>query len=131
MLVWLGACAGVYSICHMICRSPLVGWYQELVQVHKCIYEALDKQQQQCREEGLISCLCEEGGPSYETGTLWSGLRLSQNTATFNKQITLGLNLLCSLALQVHFIVASCENMVAGHGLRPGDVLTSASGAFC
>jgi leucyl aminopeptidase len=30
--------------------------------------------------------------------------------------------------LEVHFIVASCENMVAGHGLRPGDILTSASG---
>ena len=30
--------------------------------------------------------------------------------------------------LDVHFIVASCENMVAGHGLRPGDILTSASG---
>ena len=29
---------------------------------------------------------------------------------------------------QVHFIVASCENMVAGHGLRPGDILTSAAG---
>ncbi|KAF5829786.1 peptidase M17, leucyl aminopeptidase [Dunaliella salina] len=29
---------------------------------------------------------------------------------------------------EVHFLVASCENMVAGHGLRPGDVLTSASG---
>lgn len=32
---------------------------------------------------------------------------------------------------QVHFIVASCENMVAGHGMRPGDVLTSAAGALC
>lgn len=29
---------------------------------------------------------------------------------------------------EVHFIVAACENMVAGHGLRPGDVLTSAAG---
>jgi|AntDeeMetagen681_2_1112603.scaffolds.fasta_scaffold24720_1 leucyl aminopeptidase len=29
---------------------------------------------------------------------------------------------------EVHFIVASCENMVAGHGLRPGDVLQSANG---
>jgi len=30
--------------------------------------------------------------------------------------------------LEVHFLVAACENMVAGHGLRPGDVLTSAAG---
>ncbi|KAJ9530097.1 hypothetical protein QJQ45_023390 [Haematococcus lacustris] len=30
--------------------------------------------------------------------------------------------------VQVHFIIAACENMVAGHGLRPGDILTSASG---
>jgi hypothetical protein len=29
---------------------------------------------------------------------------------------------------QVHFIIASCENMVAGKGLRPGDVLKAASG---
>ena len=30
--------------------------------------------------------------------------------------------------LQVHIITASCENMIAGHGLRPGDILTGASG---
>lgn len=30
--------------------------------------------------------------------------------------------------VEVHFIIASCENMVAGKGLRPGDVLTAASG---
>ena len=28
----------------------------------------------------------------------------------------------------VHFIVASCENMVNGKGMRPGDILTSAAG---
>ena len=28
----------------------------------------------------------------------------------------------------VHFIVASCENMIGGEGLRPGDILTSAAG---
>lgn len=30
--------------------------------------------------------------------------------------------------VEVHFIVASCENMVAGKGLRPGDVLTASNG---
>ncbi|KAG2430377.1 hypothetical protein HYH02_013739 [Chlamydomonas schloesseri] len=30
--------------------------------------------------------------------------------------------------VEVHFIIAACENMVAGEGLRPGDILTSASG---
>lgn len=30
--------------------------------------------------------------------------------------------------VEVHFIVAACENMVAGKGLRPGDVLTAANG---
>ncbi|PNH02316.1 Leucine aminopeptidase 2, chloroplastic [Tetrabaena socialis] len=30
--------------------------------------------------------------------------------------------------VEVHFVVASCENMVAGVGLRPGDILTGASG---
>jgi leucyl aminopeptidase len=29
---------------------------------------------------------------------------------------------------QVHFIVAACENMIDGKGLRPGDVVTAASG---
>ena len=29
----------------------------------------------------------------------------------------------------MHFIIASCENMVAAKGLRPGDILTAASGA--
>lgn len=31
-------------------------------------------------------------------------------------------------ALQVHFIIASCENMIAGKSMRPGDVLTAANG---
>ncbi|GAX85907.1 hypothetical protein CEUSTIGMA_g13323.t1 [Chlamydomonas eustigma] len=30
--------------------------------------------------------------------------------------------------VEVHFIVAACENMIAGKGLRPGDVLTAANG---
>lgn len=28
----------------------------------------------------------------------------------------------------VHFIVAACENMISGRGMRPGDILTSAAG---
>ncbi len=32
------------------------------------------------------------------------------------------------IAWQVHFIVASCENMVNGKAMRPGDVLTAANG---
>ncbi|KAL4421979.1 hypothetical protein ABPG77_011002 [Micractinium sp. CCAP 211/92] len=30
--------------------------------------------------------------------------------------------------VEVHFIVASCENMVDGRGLRPGDILVAANG---
>ncbi|EFN59475.1 hypothetical protein CHLNCDRAFT_33905 [Chlorella variabilis] len=30
--------------------------------------------------------------------------------------------------VQVHFIIASCENMVDGRGLRPGDVLVASNG---
>ena len=30
--------------------------------------------------------------------------------------------------MQIHFISASCENMIDGKGMRPGDILTSASG---
>ncbi|KAI8475093.1 MAG: cytosol aminopeptidase family, catalytic domain-containing protein [Monoraphidium minutum] len=30
--------------------------------------------------------------------------------------------------VEVHFIIAACENMVAAKGLRPGDILTAASG---
>eukprot|EP00798_Chlamydomonas_sp_ICE-L_P006676 gene6676-3341_t len=30
--------------------------------------------------------------------------------------------------VEVHFIVASCENMIGSRGLRPGDILTAASG---
>eukprot|EP00238_Polyblepharides_amylifera_P012700 CAMPEP_0196588190 /NCGR_PEP_ID=MMETSP1081-20130531/59770_1 /TAXON_ID=36882 /ORGANISM="Pyramimonas amylifera, Strain CCMP720" /LENGTH=529 /DNA_ID=CAMNT_0041910615 /DNA_START=272 /DNA_END=1861 /DNA_ORIENTATION=+ len=30
--------------------------------------------------------------------------------------------------VEVHFIIASCENMVAGKGLRPGDILTASNG---
>ncbi len=31
-------------------------------------------------------------------------------------------------ALQVHFIVAACENMIDGRATRPGDILTAANG---
>lgn len=30
--------------------------------------------------------------------------------------------------VEVHFIVAACENMVAGKGMRPGDILTASNG---
>lgn len=30
--------------------------------------------------------------------------------------------------VEVHFIVAACENMIAGNGYRPGDVLTASDG---
>lgn len=33
-----------------------------------------------------------------------------------------------SLLLQVHFIVAACENMISGTGMRPGDILTASNG---
>lgn len=29
---------------------------------------------------------------------------------------------------QVHFIVAACENMISGTGMRPGDILTASNG---
>ncbi|XP_024014293.1 leucine aminopeptidase 1 isoform X1 [Eutrema salsugineum] len=30
--------------------------------------------------------------------------------------------------IQVHFIVAACENMISGTGMRPGDVITASNG---
>lgn len=30
--------------------------------------------------------------------------------------------------LQVHFIVAACENMISGTGMRPGDIVTASNG---
>lgn len=38
------------------------------------------------------------------------------------------LSLIQPPGVQVHFIVASCENMVAGRGLRPGDILVASNG---
>jgi len=32
------------------------------------------------------------------------------------------------LNVQVHFIVAACENMISGSGMRPGDILTASNG---
>jgi len=32
------------------------------------------------------------------------------------------------LHMQVHFIVAACENMISGTGMRPGDVVTASNG---
>lgn len=30
--------------------------------------------------------------------------------------------------VQVHFIVAACENMISGTGMRPGDIVTASNG---
>lgn len=30
--------------------------------------------------------------------------------------------------IEVHFIIAACENMISGHALHPGDILTAANG---
>lgn len=32
------------------------------------------------------------------------------------------------IILQVHFVVAACENMISGTGMRPGDVVTASNG---
>ncbi|KAJ4958290.1 hypothetical protein NE237_025401 [Protea cynaroides] len=32
------------------------------------------------------------------------------------------------LGVEVHFIVAACENMISGTGMRPGDIVTAANG---
>ncbi|CAM6113873.1 unnamed protein product [Calypogeia fissa] len=32
------------------------------------------------------------------------------------------------LGVEVHFIVAACENMISGGGMRPGDILTASNG---
>lgn len=32
------------------------------------------------------------------------------------------------LVVQVHFIVAACENMISGTGMRPGDIVTASNG---
>lgn len=30
--------------------------------------------------------------------------------------------------MQVHFVVAACENMISGTGMRPGDIVTASNG---
>lgn len=32
------------------------------------------------------------------------------------------------MCMQVHFIVAACENMISGTGMRPGDIITASNG---
>ena len=34
----------------------------------------------------------------------------------------------CFFLFQVHFIVAACENMISGTGMRPGDIVTASNG---
>ena len=37
-------------------------------------------------------------------------------------------NLKVERCMQVHIITASCENMIDGKGMRPGDILQAANG---
>ncbi|KAL4300429.1 hypothetical protein AHAS_Ahas17G0200000 [Arachis hypogaea] len=32
------------------------------------------------------------------------------------------------LHMQIHFVVAACENMIRGKGMRPGDIVTASNG---
>ena len=43
-------------------------------------------------------------------------------------EVTTGRKLSIMLLLQIHFISASCENMIDGKGMLPGDVLTASNG---
>lgn len=52
---------------------------------------------------------------------------LNPSSTTLITVPTAGATAACVMC-QVHFIIASCENMVSGKGLRPGDILTAASG---
>ena len=38
------------------------------------------------------------------------------------------MNLCFLVFFQVHFIVAACENMISGTGMRPGDIITASNG---
>jgi hypothetical protein len=42
--------------------------------------------------------------------------------------IGLGAWLISVFPQQVNFIVAACENMISGGGMRPGDILTASNG---
>ncbi|KAF8393028.1 hypothetical protein HHK36_021269 [Tetracentron sinense] len=39
-----------------------------------------------------------------------------------------GVEAIKGLVFQVHFIVAACENMISGTGMRPGDIVTASNG---
>lgn len=48
--------------------------------------------------------------------------------ATFEGVMRLHSHPSSCLNVQVHFIVAACENMISGQGMRPGDILTASNG---
>ena len=56
----------------------------------------------------LLACLLWENLPGVSCGYFTSGSE--------------------SMWAQVHIITASCENMIDGRGMRPGDILQAANG---
>ena len=45
-----------------------------------------------------------------------------------NFNMGLEVNPIIFMCTQVHFIVAACENMISGTGMRPGDIITASNG---
>ncbi|KAI8528361.1 hypothetical protein RHMOL_Rhmol12G0143800 [Rhododendron molle] len=48
--------------------------------------------------------------------------------ALVGRGLTFDSSLLTSAGAEVHFIVAACENMISGTGMRPGDIVTASNG---
>lgn len=70
----------------------------------------------------------DSGGYNLKVGGMIELMKFDMGGAAATFGAARALAELRPAGVEVHFISASCENMIDGKGLRPGDVLTSAAG---
>ena len=82
-----------------------------------CLVAAYARSQTRCHTQTISDSVAHLGSAA-------SGKR--QTSSCISR--TTGYTLSIMLLLQIHFISASCENMIDGKGMLPGDVLTASNG---
>lgn len=73
----------------------------------------------------ITCCKHTISNPITDLASAASGKR---HTSCGHRDPTMGYILNTMLLSQIHFISASCENMIDGKGMLPGDVLTASNG---
>ncbi|KAL4334914.1 hypothetical protein GQ457_07G044290 [Hibiscus cannabinus] len=70
----------------------------------------------------------DSGGYNIKTGSSIEIMKIDMGGSAAVLGAAKALGQIKPSGVEVHFIVASCENMISGTGMRPGDIITASNG---